>query len=316
MRLVTAIVLLTATGIAARAQQPIRSSTDLVAVYATVMDKTGRLVPDLTKDAFEVRDEGRPQPITAFSNAVQPITIVIMLDRSGSMMTHSEIVEHAAATFVDRLLPSDRARIGDLSKRILIHPASFTGDKDALKRILRTELQDDLNGPSPVWTAVARAIDAVRAEEGRKVVLIFSDGHDEPDEFQPKTKFSDVLEEAARSGVMVYSVAVPATVPSGYGYAFGRSFGGGTKTEPPDKHLRELSNATGGGYMAFDWAQNLNETFARVADELHHQYLIGFVPRVLDGRSHSIALRVRQNDLVVRGRTSYIATGASRGPQL
>jgi VWFA-related protein len=199
-----------------------------------------------------------------------------------------------------------------LSKRILIHPAGFTGDKDVLKQVIRTDLQDDLNGPSPVWTALARAIDAVRGEEGRKVVLIFTDGHDEPDEFQPRTKFSDALEEAERAEVMVYSVAVPATVPAASGYAFGRTFGGGTKTEPPDKHLREISLATGGGYMAFDWAQNLNETFARVADELHHQYLIGFTPRALDGRSHSITLRLRRRDLIVRGRTSYVAASADR----
>ena len=64
-------------------QQPIRAGARTVAVYATVTDKEGRLVPDLAREAFEVRDNGKAQPLTVFSNDIQPITIVMMLDRSG-----------------------------------------------------------------------------------------------------------------------------------------------------------------------------------------------------------------------------------------
>jgi VWFA-related protein len=288
-------------------QQPFRSAAEAVAVYATVMDKAGHLVPDLTKADFEIRDAGRPRPITIFSNDLQPITIVIMLDRSGSMMSRADVVEHAAETFVRQLLPADRVRIGDFSEDIRIRPADYISDRDALIRILRTQLQDDLNGPSPVWSSLLHAIAALRSEHGRKVVLIFSDGHDEPEPYQSRAKFGDVLKQAVQDEVMVYSIAVPATVPAAFGYFNGRSFGGGTRTEPPDKHLRELSEATGGGYVAFDWAQNLNETFSRVAEELHHQYLIAFAPDRLDGRTHAIQLNVLRPNLTVRARKSYVA---------
>jgi Ca-activated chloride channel family protein len=288
-------------------QQSFRSAAEAVAVYATVMDKAGHLVLDLTKDDFEIRDAGRPRPITIFSNDLQPITIVIMLDRSGSMMSRADVVEHAAETFVRQLLPADRVRIGDFSEDIRIRPVEYISDRDALIRILRTQLQDDLNGPSPVWASLLHAIAALRSEHGRKVVLIFSDGHDEPEPYQFRAKFGDVLKQAVQDEVIVYSIAVPATVPAAFGYFNGRSFGGGTRTEPPDKHLRELSEATGGGYVAFDWAQNLNETFSRVAEELHHQYLIGFAPDRLDGRTHAIQLNVLRPNLTVRARKSYVA---------
>ena len=68
------------------AQQPtFKSGARTVAVYATVQDGDGRLVPDLTREQFEVRDNGKPQPITVFSNEIQPISVIVMLDRSGSM---------------------------------------------------------------------------------------------------------------------------------------------------------------------------------------------------------------------------------------
>ena len=141
------------------AQEPYRSRTDLVSVYATVTDKTGRLVLDLTKDDFEVRDNGKVQPLKYFSNDIQPITIVVMLDRSGSMEENFSLVEAASERFVRQLLPADRARIGNFSRRIIISPPEFTNDQEVLVRVLREDMQTI--GPSPVWTAVDRSITAL-----------------------------------------------------------------------------------------------------------------------------------------------------------
>ena len=72
------------------ATQAYRSATNLVSVYTTVTDENGRLVTDLRRDEFEVRDNGRVQPLTVFSNDLQPFTAVVMLDCSGSMADHFE----------------------------------------------------------------------------------------------------------------------------------------------------------------------------------------------------------------------------------
>src|SRR5215210_8742491 len=130
------------TGAVLRSQQPtFRSGARTVAVYATVAEKNGRLVPDLQRDAFEIRDSGKPQPITVFSNEVQPISVVLMLDRSGSMRGNVGLVEAAAEAFVRRLDPIDKARIGSFAERVTIEPAQFTSDQEEMIRILRSGLQ-------------------------------------------------------------------------------------------------------------------------------------------------------------------------------
>ncbi len=160
-------------------QQPrFRAGTNTVSVFATVQDETGRLVPDLTRDDFEVLDNGKPQPLTVFTNDVQPITIVIMLDRSGSMMWNFGLVRDAAEQFVGDLLPDDRARIGNFSNRVQIDPETFTSDRKELLRILHENLQDA--GPTPLWNATSAAMNALESQGGRRVVLVFTDGKDSP----------------------------------------------------------------------------------------------------------------------------------------
>src|SRR4051812_3374612 len=126
-----------------------RGATRTVAVYATVAGADGRLVPDLPRDAFTILDNGRRQDIALFANDVQPITVVMLLDRSGSMKANFSLVRSAAERFVDVMLPADRARIGSFSNRIQLDPRDFTSSHEDLQRILRTELQEE--GPTPLW---------------------------------------------------------------------------------------------------------------------------------------------------------------------
>jgi len=141
------------------AQQPFKSGAQTVVVYATVTDSSGHIVTDLTRDRFEVYDGGKAQTITTFANDVQPITVVMMLDRSVSMLHNFSLVEEAAGTFVDRLGSSDKARIGSFSNRIEVDPRDFSSDKEELRHILKTELQDP--GPTPLWNAMGVGMTAL-----------------------------------------------------------------------------------------------------------------------------------------------------------
>src|SRR5215831_13612450 len=127
------VFLITAVLFAAAVQSPppqptFKNVTRTVAVYTTVTSVDGRLVPDLGRDDFEVADNGKRQDISVFANDVQPITVVIMLDRSGSMERNFELVEQAAEHFVAEMLPADKARIGSFSNRIQLDPREFTSD--------------------------------------------------------------------------------------------------------------------------------------------------------------------------------------------
>jgi VWFA-related protein len=306
--LAAVIAAIDSTATASRAQQPtFRSGARTVAIYATVTDKDGRLVPDLPRDVFEIRDNGKPQPITVFSNEVQPISVVVMLDRSGSMRGNVGLVGRAAEEFVRRLAPGDTARIGSFADRIDIQPESFTDDKNTLLRILQYDRP--VTGPTPLWNAIDEAIAALHGRDGRKVVLVFSDGGDAPSNFRLDNRsIMDVMRTAQRDDVMVYAIGLQTTVLRGPGGRGGiGSLTGAMTSVRPDPGLARVADDTGGGYFELTRADDLSATFATVADELHHQYALGFEPPKLDDRMHKVEVRANRKGLKVRARTEYFA---------
>jgi VWFA-related protein len=295
------------------AQQPFKSGASTVVVYATVKDGNGKIITDLARDRFEVYDEGRPQPITTFANDVQPITVVMMLDRSLSMVQNFTLVEQAAESFVDRLESGDKARIGSFSNRVEVDPPDFTSDKQQLRWILQTQLQDP--GPTPLWNAMGVAMTSLLHQTGRRVILVFTDGMDKPlNGSSNNLSLKTVSKRADDEDVMVYGIGLVGDPFAGFGGQFSRGgFGPRPRGTPdrPDPGLEKLAAASGGGYFELNDTADLKATFARVADELHHQYLLGFQPAKVDGKSHPLDVRVKGEGLVVRARKSYVSARPS-----
>src|SRR5437867_2075240 len=294
VRPVSVAMMLAALGaiVAAQQEPTFKGENRTVAVYATVTDAAGRLVPDLPRESFSVLDEHKPQTLTLFANDIQPITVVMMLDRSGSMRSKFTLVEKAAEQFVAVMLPADKARIGSFANRIQIDPRDFTSDHDELISILRTELQEA--GPTPLWNAVNVGITALLHQQGRRVILVFTDGVDFPMN-STSSSLKEVMTRAEEEDVMVYAIGLA-----------GRSFGGGRPAEEkPDEGLPKIAAATGGGYFELTSTADLTTTFARVADELHHQYVLGFTPAALDGKLHKLEVRVKRPGMLSRARKSY-----------
>lgn len=270
-------------------QQPtFRSGTRTVPIYATVTDATGRLVPGLERDDFEVLDEGKKVELTVFESAIQPITVVVMLDTSGSMTMNLDLLKQAATQFVIRLLPEDRARIGSFSDRIRIAPPAFTDDRDELIRILRDDIQ--YGNPTALWDATDAGMTALKDVEGRRVVLVFTDGADT----YSKRDQGDVLARAREGEFLIYAIGL-------------RSRMRGQGVTRPDPGLRKVAEETGGGYFELSRTDELNSTFTRVAAELHSQYLLGFSPQTLDGKAHKLEVTIKRPGLVARARKSYLA---------
>jgi Ca-activated chloride channel homolog len=305
----------------AKPQDPVfRSAVRTVPVYVTASDAQGRLVTDLTREDFEIYDNGKQQTITLFENGAQPITVVMMLDRSGSMAGNFRLVRSAAEQFVGQLLPGDKARIGSFANRIQLDPREFTSSQHDLIQILRTELQEA--GPTPLWNAVNVGITALLHQDGRRVVLVFTDGVDRPDG-NNNISFRDVARNAAREDVMVYAIGLAGRL--GYGGrrrgtgGFGGGVGGGgtgtgrgglgqpVEMSKPDPGLPKIATETGGGYFELTSANNMSATFIRIADELHRQYALAFTPSRFDGKTHKIEVRIRRPDLTARARKTYVA---------
>src|SRR6478736_4743151 len=218
-------------------QQPtFGTTTRTVAIYSTVTDSQGRLAPDLSRDNFEVYDNGVKQDLTVFSNDLQPITAILLLDRSGSMKPNLELEVRAAETFVHGMLVEDRLRIGHFGKDIVIEPDDFTSDRDVLSKVLRGDLQRD--GPTPLWNAIDRAIDKLLLEKSRRVVVALSDGVDEPLDFSGHAKsMKDEMKRAEDDDIMIYAVGMEGLAPmpqqratQGFG---GRGIMPQRRNEPP-----------------------------------------------------------------------------------
>src|SRR6476620_7587726 len=194
-------------------QQPtFGTTTRTVAIYATVTDSQGRLATNLARASFEVYDNGVKQDLTVFSNDIQPITGILLLDRSGSMKPNLDLEVRAAESFVHGMLVEDRLRIGNFGQDIVIEPDDFTSDRDALLKVLHGDLQRD--GPTPLWNAIDRAIDKVLLEKTRRVVLALSDGVDEPLDFSGHAKsMKDEMKRAEDNDIMIYAVGMEGLAP-------------------------------------------------------------------------------------------------------
>jgi Ca-activated chloride channel family protein len=287
---VVAIAALAGSLVVAAQDQPIfKSNVRTVPIYATVVDPSGRLVPDLEQADFQILDNGKPADVTLFSNESQPFTAVVMLDTSASMTANLKLLNRAAEQFLLRLLPVDKAQVGAFNDKIQLS-GTFTNNRDELIGAL-----NDLyfGNPTRLNDGIAAGLDALQGIDGRRVVLVFTDGEDT----SSKTGFKTVLERARDEEVMVYSIGLESEFFNGMRIV---------KTRP-SRDLRRIADETGGGYFELVKTVDLAPTFSRVAQELRSQYLIGFAPAALDGKVHKLDVKVTKPGMTVRARRSYLA---------
>jgi Ca-activated chloride channel family protein len=287
--LLTALIL--ASGSIFGQQATFKAGTSIVPVLTTVTDNQGRLVPNLEQDEFTILDNGKPQPITLFQNETQPFTVVVMLDFSSSMTTHLELLKQATEQFILRMLPADKGQVGAFSDKIQFS-GEFTNDRDDLVAALK-DLQ--FGNPTRLYDAIEASIDMLKDVEGRKIVLVFTDG----DDTASRKGMGDVLDRAKATETMIYAIGLESEFPVGPGRM---------QRTRPDRGLRKLADETGGGYFELKKTTELAPTFTRVAQELHSLYTIGFQPTVLDNKEHRLEVKMKQAGQTGRARRSYIAS--------
>jgi Ca-activated chloride channel family protein len=287
--LLTAFIL--TSGLVFGQQATFKSGTSIVPVLTTVTDNQGRLVPNLEQEDFTVLDNGKPQSITLFQNETQPFTVVVMLDFSFSMTTHLDLLKAATEQFILRMLPQDKGQVGAFSDKIQFS-GEFTNDRDDLVAALR-DLQ--FGNPTRLYDAIDASMDELKDVEGRKIVLVFTDG----DDTASRRGMGDVLDKAKMTETMIYAIGLESEFP----IAPGRM-----QRTRPDRGLRRLADETGGGYFELKKTTELAPTFTRVAQELHSLYTIGFAPTLLDNKEHKLEVRMKQPGQTGRARKSYIAS--------
>ena len=223
---------------------------------------------------------------------------------------------------------ADKARIGSFSKAIQIDPTDFTSDRETLLKILRNDLQDD--GPTPLWNAVDTGIDKLLLEQGRRVVLVFTDGVDMPLNFSNNNKsLKDVMKRAEEQDVMVYAIGLagengcagfraapiargtmsPGAIGGLGGRGLGGYSGGRPQMEGPDEGLPKIAAATGGGYFELTSPRDLAFDVSRASPtSCIISTRSASRPEKLDGKMHDLTVKTSRPDVTVRARKRYLAS--------
>ena len=292
----TPVALILASAVLSGQQATFKSGTSIVPVLTTVLDAQGRLVPNLEQEEFTILDNGKPQPITFFQNETQPFNVVVMLDFSASMTANLDLLKSATEQFLLRMLPADKGQVGAFSDKIQFS-GKFTNNRDELIKDL-SDLQ--FGNPTRLYDAIEASVDILKDVEGRRIVLVFTDG----DDTASKRDMGDVLLKARETETMIYAIGLESEIAIGPGRV---------QRTRPDRGLRKLAEETGGGYFELKKTAELSPTFTRVAAELHSLYTLGFTPTAFDNKEHKLEVKVKTPGQSARARRSYIASADRLG---
>jgi Ca-activated chloride channel homolog len=310
---ITTLAVVTAAGLVmVRAQEPttFRAGVDLVSLSVTATNAQGQYVTGLTEEDFLVLEDGLPQDLVFFSPAEAKLAISLLIDSSGSMSDRMALTRRAASRFIGQLRPGDIAQVIDFNTRVHVLQG-FTDDPQALNEALEsmaagglTSLYNAIYIALRTFDSRPDAIDKTR----RHVVVVLSDGEDT----SSLITYESVLDAARRSQSVIFTIglALDPALGQSQGQAQGRLF-----AENPRFILRQLADQTGGRLLLTDRADDLEMIYDAIADELAHQYVLGYQPRPADGNGdewRTIGVRVNQPNVQARTRPGYFAGSGLR----
>ena len=287
-------------------------NVDVVNVLASVRNKKGALISNLEKNDFTVLEDGKPQTIKYFTRETDlPLTIGLLVDVSGSQRNLIGIERSAATEFFSKVLrKKDEAFLisfGEEAELLQDYTNSVRLLEDGLNQLrVSSGVGGVTPGPVPtigqprgtvLYDAVyLAASEKLRAEVGRKVIVLITDGVDQGS----RLTRDKAVEAAQKSDAVIYSIDY--SDPSAYGpFGFG---GGGGEIE-----LRRMSDETGGRVYKVDRRHTLDDAFQELQQEMRSQYAIGYTPSndTKDGSYRRLDIRVDSKDLKVQARKGYYA---------
>jgi Ca-activated chloride channel homolog len=285
----------------AQDQQPrasFSSRSELVVLRVSVVDKKAGFVSGLPREAFAVREDGRPQEIQFFENEDTPVTVGLVIDSSGSMQRRRDGVIAAGMAFADSSHPADELFTLNFNEKVwpgLPEGQAFTTDRNELRQALNRSTS---RGQTALFDAIASGLRQL--DEGhrtRKVLVVMSDGGDNAS----RATFDEILDTALRKDVVIYTIGI---------------------YDPNDRDakprlMRDLANATGGEAFFPRADEDVTPFLQRIARDIRSGYTVGYVPPAgADAqRRRSVQVDVRSPDgrkLAARARSSYIGRGSEK----
>ncbi|HEY1342341.1 MAG TPA: VWA domain-containing protein [Bryobacteraceae bacterium] len=238
-----------------------KSDVRLVEVYATVMDQKGKYLDGLTRDRFEVRDNGTPQPLAVFETESAGLSCAILMDTTGSMAHALSAVKNAAATLIDSLRPIDSVAIYSFSNSLRMLQ-DFTTDKAAAKRaMMRTRPA----GETALFDSLSQLARDLARRTGKKAIVAFTDGADNVSGLNA----SAAIARARKSGLPIYAAAL----------------GDALKSPLLLDELKQIAQNTGGQAYRMEKPADILTVFEDISRDLKHTYLLAYRPPPTEEKS-------------------------------
>jgi VWFA-related protein len=310
----------------------VRIDTNLVTVPVSVLDRDGRFISDLRREQFNVFENGVEQKIAYFESTEKPFTVALLLDTSGSTFFHLWEIKEAAINFAKQLRPQDRVLVVTFDRLVMLLTEA-TNDRNVVTEVV------ERNAITGFSTRLYDALDLVikarlNKIDGRKAIVLFTDGVD-TGSYQATVKSTlreveeldaliypvqydttDFVEAQTRTNTTIVTTTIrgrnlPPQSSSEVTYGAPKASGPGTSIgdyKLADEYLHQLATKTGGRlYTANDRTQ-LSAAFSKIAEELRHQYSLGYYPQTTlqSGERREIKVRVGQPNVAVRARDSYV----------
>ncbi len=318
----------------------LRINTNLVTIPVKVSDRGGRFIGNLSKENFQVFEDGKPQEIAYFSNTEEPFTVALVLDMSYSSTFKIGEIQAAAIAFVNQLHPKDKIMVVSFDEevRVLSEP---TNNRQILQSAIRST---QIASGTSLYEAIDLVINKrLKNITGRKAVVLFTDGVDTTSK---RIYAADNLRDVYETDSLIYPIEYdtfrdvqaiknnptaripqqkpfPSPLPpssTGTRSPFPFPFPLPPSVMSPDsrgtsaedyqraaEYLQQLADSTSGRIYKASTTANLADAFKNIADELRQIYSLGFYPvEEKAGKRRQLKVRVNQIGAVVRARDSYV----------
>ena len=275
------------------AEDVVRVTSNLVPVPATVVDSRGVALTNLKLEDFELRIDGQPNPISDISRAETPVRMAMLFDNSGSISESRDFEKRAATRFFRNVMrPLDQAAIYSVSTEVeLAQP--MTGDVRKLERTIESFGKPE--GATSLYDAMFEAVAYLKPYQGRRVIVIVSDGRDTTSRYDHD--FDATMQRLLAEDCQIYVVQT------------GIYDNANVRDLAAERRMQEFASQTGGAAYIPKSVSDLDWAFAQISADLAQQYILSYYPAPdkRDGRYHVIALRVKtQPNVRVRARKGFL----------
>jgi Ca-activated chloride channel homolog len=320
----------------------IKMDTTLVTIPVSVVDRDGKFVPFLARRDFRVYEDGVEQSIEIFNSVRTPFHVALVIDTSRSTVFKLEDIQDAAIAFIKELKRDDQVMVVSFDTKVRLH-CDFTSDYDELRHAI---YETRTGGGTKLYEAVDVVVERMAKIQGRKAIVLFTDGVDTSSRY---SSYEDTIEKVEEADVLVYPIKydtemdiqqgginlpniwpwpLPSPDPRGRRRWPLKPFTShqfmqwpprrAPGTNPDDyrlaaRYLQELADHSGGRLYNADTLYNVTQAFTMIAEELRHQYALGYYSTNAkrDGTYRQVKVRIAKNGMIVRARKGYRAASGT-----